>query len=85
MDAPQEVPETRLCDDLVGRKDAHTVNLRVRLTLSGEVAADDLEFLERHLENVPVSQRFIRTSEVPSSPFNPQSRPVARLDETLVY
>lgn len=48
MDTPQEVPEAGLGDDLVGREDAHTVNLGGRIMLGGEMAADDLEFLETH-------------------------------------
>ena len=47
--APQEIPETRLGNDLIGRKDTHAVDLGGRLSLSGEVATDDLVFLERHL------------------------------------
>jgi hypothetical protein len=50
-DAPQEVPEARLGDNFIGREDAHAVNLGVGLTLSGEMATDDLVFLERHLED----------------------------------
>lgn len=46
---PQEIPETRLRNDFIGRKNAHAVNLGGGLSLSGEVATDDLEFLERHL------------------------------------
>ena len=46
---PQEVPETRLGDDLVGRKDAHAVDLGGGLMLRGQVTADDLVFVERHL------------------------------------
>ena len=49
--SPQEVPETRLGDDLVGREDAHTVDFWSGLRLSGEMATDDLVFLERHLDN----------------------------------
>lgn len=62
MNAPQEVPETRLRNDFVGREDAHAVDLGIGLRLSGEVTADDLEFLERHLyggsaESVTVTSR----------------------------
>ena len=47
--APQEVPETRLGDDLIGRKDAHTVNLGSRLGLGGQVATHDLVLGKAHL------------------------------------
>ena len=70
LDVPQEVPESRLRDNLVGRKDAHTVDLGGGLRLRGEVAADDLVFLERHLEqgDRTVSEpSFIQIAEVPSS------------------
>ena len=50
--APKEVPEPRLGDNFVRREDAHAVNLGVGLTLGGEVATDDLVFLERHLGGV---------------------------------
>ena len=49
-DVPHEVPETRLGDDLIGRKNAHAVDLGGGLILGGEVTADDLVFVERHLE-----------------------------------
>lgn len=47
-DAPEEVPEARLGDDLIGRKDAHAIDFGSRLGLGGEVAAHDLVFLEAH-------------------------------------
>lgn len=47
--APQEVPEARLGDDFIGRKNAHTVDLGSRVGLGGQMAPDDLVFLERHL------------------------------------
>ena len=49
-DAPEEVPETRLGDDLVRSNDAHAVDFGSRLGLSGQVAPDDLVFGERHPE-----------------------------------
>lgn len=42
----EEVPEPRLGDNVVGRKNTHTVDLGGRVGLAGEVAADDLVFLE---------------------------------------
>jgi hypothetical protein len=42
----KEVPEPRLGDNIVGRKDTHAVDLWGRVGLAGEVAADDLVFLE---------------------------------------
>ena len=48
-DVPQEVPESRLGDDLVRRKDAHAVDLGGGLMLRGQVTANDLVFVERHL------------------------------------
>lgn len=47
VDQPEEVPETRFCDDLVGCKDTHTVDLGVDLCLGGQVTADNLVFLKR--------------------------------------
>ena len=48
-DAPKEVPETTLRDYVVGRKDTHAVDFGSGIILSGQMAADDLELLERHL------------------------------------
>jgi hypothetical protein len=42
----EEVPEPRLGDNIVGRKNAHAVDLGGGVGLAGEVAADDLVFLE---------------------------------------
>lgn len=42
----EEVPEPRLGDNVVGRKNAHAVDLGGGVGLAGEVAADDLVFLE---------------------------------------
>lgn len=42
----EEVPEPRLGNDIVGRKNAHAVDLGGGVGLAGEVAADDLVFLE---------------------------------------
>lgn len=38
----QEVPEPRLGDDLVGREDAHAVQLGRGVGLRGQIAPDDL-------------------------------------------
>lgn len=49
LDLPQageEVPETALSNNRVGRKDAHTVELGSRLRLGGQMAANDLVFLQ---------------------------------------
>ena len=42
----QEVPETRLCDDTVDGKDTHAVELRGGLRVSGQMAPNDLVFLQ---------------------------------------
>lgn len=44
--APQEVPESRLGDNFVGRKDAHTVDLGGGFRLSRKMATDHLVFLK---------------------------------------
>ena len=41
----EKVPEAGLCDDGVGGKDAHLVQLGLTLVLGGELAADHLVFL----------------------------------------
>jgi hypothetical protein len=46
--APQEIPKTRLRNDLVRCEDAHAVDFRSWVRLGGQVAADDLEFLKTH-------------------------------------
>ncbi len=45
---PQEIPEARLGDDLIGRKNAHAVDLGGRLCLGGQVPSNDLIFGEAH-------------------------------------
>ena len=45
----KEVPETRLGHNIVGRKDAHTVNLGSRLGLGRQVATHDLVLGKAHL------------------------------------
>lgn len=47
-DEPQKVPEARLGDNLVGRKDAHAIDFGSRFRLGGEMATDDLVFLDAH-------------------------------------
>jgi hypothetical protein len=47
--APQEIPESRLGNDLIGCEDAHAVYLRIGFILRGEMATDDLIFNEAHL------------------------------------
>ena len=42
----QEVPEPRLSDDGVGRKDAHAVQLGRGVGLGGQVTPDNLVLLE---------------------------------------
>lgn len=47
LDLPElaeEIPEPRLGDNVVGRKDAHAVQLRGLVGLRRQVAADDLIF-----------------------------------------
>jgi hypothetical protein len=46
--APEEVPEAGLGDNFVGGEDAHAVDFGVGLSLRGEMASDDLVFLEAH-------------------------------------
>jgi hypothetical protein len=49
LDLPQageEVPETALSNNRVGRKNAHTVELGSRLGVSGQMAPNDLVFLQ---------------------------------------
>jgi hypothetical protein len=41
-DAPQEIPESGLGDDLIWRKDAHAVDFGIRFRFGGEMATDDL-------------------------------------------
>jgi hypothetical protein len=48
-DTPKEVPEPRLGDDLIRRKDAHAVNFGCRIGLSGQMTPNNLIFLEAHL------------------------------------
>jgi len=51
----QEVPETRLCDDSVDRKNSHPVQLGRRVCLGGQMAANDLVFCETtHFELLAV-------------------------------
>ena len=52
---PQEIPEPRFGDDIIGREDTHAVNLGIGLILRREVASDDLIFSEAHLRNIIVS------------------------------
>jgi len=51
LQLPQEVPESRLGNNFIGRKDAHAVDLGSRLRLTGQMAPDNLVFLERHFES----------------------------------
>ena len=43
---PQEVPEPALCHDIVGREDAHAHQLGVLIVCRGQMAANDLVFLQ---------------------------------------
>jgi len=47
----QEVPEAGFSDDLVQCKNAHTVNLGVRLRLCGQVTTNDLVLRDGHVGN----------------------------------
>ena len=47
--APEEIPEPRLGNDLVRGKNAHAVDFGGRVVLRWEVAADNLIFGEAHL------------------------------------
>ena len=46
LELPEEVPETRFGDNLARGEDAHTVELGGRLSLGGQMAANDLVFLQ---------------------------------------
>ena len=59
-DVPQEVPETRLGNDLVGRKYTHTVDFGGGLMLAGQVAAEDLVLRERHLQTRASTHEYIQ-------------------------
>lgn len=48
--ARQEVPEAGLCDNVVGSKDAHAVELGSRVGLGRQEPTDDLVFLEATLK-----------------------------------
>lgn len=54
LDLPElaeEVPEARLCDDLVGCEDTHAVEFWAGVLVGRELAADDLVFCEStHLD-----------------------------------
>jgi len=50
LQLPEEVPEPRLRDDLIRRKDAHTIDFRSRLGLRRQMTPDDLIFLKAHVE-----------------------------------
>lgn len=56
---PKEVPEPRLCNNLVRCENAHTVDLGGRIRLGREMATHDLVFEKTHLQmesKCPVSQ-----------------------------
>lgn len=42
----QEVPEPRLGNYLIGRENAHAIELRGRVSLGGQVTPDDLVLVE---------------------------------------
>lgn len=42
----EEVPETGLCDNVVGSKDTHAVELGGWVDVSGQMAPNDLVFLK---------------------------------------
>jgi len=46
----QEIPESRLRNDFIRRKDAHTVDFRIGLIRGGQVTTDNLVFLKAHFE-----------------------------------
>ena len=47
---PEKIPEPRLGDDFIRRKDAHAVDFRCGVGFGGEMAPNDLEFLKAHLD-----------------------------------
>lgn len=54
----EEIPEARLGDDVVWRKDDHLEEWRIFLLLRWQLAADDLVFLELKREGASVSEEF---------------------------
>jgi len=52
LELPQEVPEARLGDDLIRRENPHAIDFRVGVVFGGQMAPDDLELLERHLDGL---------------------------------
>lgn len=50
----EKVPEPRLGDNVVGRKDAHAVQLRGRVAIGRQVTANDLVFVEACCMHVSV-------------------------------
>lgn len=73
LDAPQEVPVTRLGHDLIRSEDAHPVDFWVGVIFGGQVTADDLVFLKTHLnkmKRISVIQTFdLQSTEICVSPL----------------
>jgi hypothetical protein len=69
VDAPEEVPESRLRDDLVRRKDAHTIDFGSWLGLRGQMTPDDLVFLKAHLQTYRWAGQYHPTSISTIHPF----------------
>jgi hypothetical protein len=60
---PQEIPEPRLGDDLVGRKDTHAVDFGGWFCLCGQMATYNLVFVETHLYDDQFVRPVIRTDQ----------------------
>ncbi|KAB8339019.1 hypothetical protein FH972_021958 [Carpinus fangiana] len=75
----QEIPEAGLGDNVVGRKDAHAVELGSRVGLGRQKPTDDLVFLEATFENqqrsAAKSSQYTTTS-YPDLPFCNQMTPL---------
>ena len=69
---PQEVPETALRDDIVGRKDPHAHQLRVLVGGRGQMAPNDLVFLQTACW--ATGQRAVLQKVVQCSAFKPIAR-----------
>ena len=54
--APEEIPETGLRNNFIGSEDAHAVDLGRRVRLGGQMAPNNLVFMETHsVGKIPIS------------------------------
>lgn len=66
---PEEIPESRLRNDFIGRKDAHTVDFWVGIICGGQVTTDDLVFLKAHLRTYSAHIQTERVKSIKRSSF----------------